>query len=90
MSHKRYYTKNTAGEAGRCPEPCGKTRFLTRKDARREAARHANRLRAYSGDDPLALPSCTGYWHLASYAPQARVAFYRERTREERARGDAA
>jgi hypothetical protein len=56
-------------DAASCPAD-GKLRYLTRADAKRAARVKSRRLRAYR---------CGQFWHLASYGPAGRVAFYRER-----------
>lgn len=57
-----------ADRAGTCQ--CGKVRYITRKAARAAARKLSRRCRAYR---------CGDYWHLASYQPQSRVMWYRER-----------
>jgi hypothetical protein len=74
--------------ASRCPPPCGKVRYATRKIAKAEARRllgiTGHRLRVYSGDDDNALPSCTGWFHLQSWGPAGRVAYYRDKQYQDR------
>ena len=55
--------------AGTCPE-CGKLCYTSRREARRDAGKHGTRRRAYR---------CGNLWHLATYQPAAKVAWYRER-----------
>lgn len=54
--------------ASTCQE-CGKLCYRSRAEARRAAKRHGTNRRAYR---------CGAYWHLASYQPASRVAWYRE------------
>lgn len=57
--------------AARCPD-CGKIRYLTRPDAKRAGRQYGKRMRAYR------CPVSSEFWHLASFGPAGRVAFYRE------------
>jgi len=59
---------------GRCPEPCGKVRFASRKAARRVAARfygEGGTKRAYRC-------ASSPFWHLTTASASA-VASFRER-----------
>jgi len=57
---------------GYCQE-CAKVRYLSRSDARLSADRMPQRMRAYR------CPGNEQFWHLASWAPAGRVAYYRDR-----------
>jgi hypothetical protein len=60
--------------AARCPLPCGKVRFLTRKQAR-DAARNFHseprHMRTYRR------PQMPGFWHLTTGSAQ-RTAWFRD------------
>lgn len=73
MVHKR--TKKPQPRlplTGYCPD-CDKIRYLTRADARQAADRKSQRMRPYR------CPVNGTFWHLTSWQPQSRVAWYREK-----------
>lgn len=57
---------------GYCPE-CDKIRYMTRAEARQAADRIGKRMRPYR------CPDNDLFWHLASWQPQSRVAWYRDK-----------
>lgn len=61
--------RQTGAAASTCPG-CGKVRHLSRPAAKRSAKMQGRRMRAYR---------CGDFWHLTSYQPHGRAAWYRER-----------
>lgn len=57
---------------GYCPD-CDKIRYMSRPDARKAARRQSQRMREYP------CPVDGQFYHLTSWGPQSRVAWYRER-----------
>lgn len=55
--------------------PCGKVRYMSRADARRSAIKMPRRMRAYRCPEP----GQAQFWHLTSWQPASRVAYYRDK-----------
>jgi hypothetical protein len=75
------------GSGCRCPEPCGKVRFLTREAAKAACRKIPDRkMRVYEGDLSR-YPCCRdkGIWHITSEEDYTRVAYYRDRHAHARA-----
>jgi len=73
MAHKR--TKRPQPKlplTGYCPD-CDKIRYMSRADARRAAHTIGRRSRAYQ------CPADGTFWHLTSWQPAGRVAYYRSK-----------
>ncbi len=84
MAYKRSKVVRDAESfaAARCPEPCGKMRYLSRASARREGRRMAGVIpgrsqssqQVYRGQDGTC---CEGFFHMRTRRDSGQTSFYR-------------